>query len=180
MYQQGSLSGEGSKYLETSTGRRPQNLKNERLIKTSQFDTYKVDPNEKGEIRAYAKNRNHLVILHDLVYHRVQLKDHDNLTYQFAVPPKYQKRALELIHDEFGYLGIDWTTSLMQDHFYWPYMVQDIRVHIQNCIRCIKFRKKESCDEMVCIEATYPLQLVHLDFLQIGSKKKDKVNQFTF
>ena len=27
---------------------------------------------------------------------------------------------------------------------------------------------------MVCIEATYPLQLVHLDFLQIGSKKKDK------
>ena len=27
---------------------------------------------------------------------------------------------------------------------------------------------------MVCIEATYPLQLVHLDFLQIGSKTKDK------
>ena len=27
---------------------------------------------------------------------------------------------------------------------------------------------------MVCIEATYPLQLVHLDFLQIGSKKKGK------
>ena len=27
---------------------------------------------------------------------------------------------------------------------------------------------------MVCIEATYPLQLVHLNFLQIGSKKKDK------
>ena len=27
---------------------------------------------------------------------------------------------------------------------------------------------------MVCIEATYLLQLVHLDFLQIGSKKKDK------
>ena len=27
---------------------------------------------------------------------------------------------------------------------------------------------------MVCIEATYPLQLIHLDFLQIGSKKKDK------
>ena len=27
---------------------------------------------------------------------------------------------------------------------------------------------------MVCVEATYPLQLVHLDFLQIGSKKKDK------
>ena len=53
-------------------------------------------------------------------------------------------------------------------------MAEDIRAHIQNCIRCIKFKQKESWDEMVCIEATYPLQLVHLDFLQIGSKKKDK------
>ena len=68
------------------------------LVKKDQFDTYKADLNEKGEIRAYAKNRKDLVILHDLVYHRVQLKDHDDLTYQFAVPPKYRKRALELIH----------------------------------------------------------------------------------
>ena len=143
-------------------------------MKKAQFDTYKVDPNEKGEIHAYAKNRKDLVILHDLVYHRVQLKDHDDLTYQFAVPPKYRKRALELIHDEFGHMGIDRTTSLMQDYFYWPYMVQDVQVHIQDCMRCIKFKQKESHDEMVCIEATYPLQLVHLDFLQIGSKKKDK------
>ena len=104
----------------------------------------------------------------------MQLKDHDNFTYQFAVPPKYRKKALQLIHDEFGHLGIDRTTSLMQDRFYWPHMVEDIRVHIQNCMRCIKFKQKESRDEMVCIEATYPLQLVHLDFLQIGSKKKDK------
>ena len=62
----------------------------------------------------------------------------------------------------------------MQDRFYWPHMAEDIRVHIQNCMQCIKFKHKESRDEMVCIEATYPLQLVHLDFLQIGSKKKDK------
>ena len=144
------------------------------LVKKGQFDTYKVGPDEKGEIQVYAKNQKDLGIIHDLVYRKAQLKDHDDLTYQFAVPPKYRKRALELIHDKFGYLGIDWTTSLMQDQFYWPHMVEDVRVHIQNCIRCIKFKQKESCDEMVCIEATYPLQLVHLDFLQIGSKKKDK------
>ena len=77
------------------------------LVKKGQFDTYKVDSNEKGEIWAYAKNRKDLVILHDLVYHRVQLKDHNDLTYQFAVPPKHRRRALELIHDEFGHLGID-------------------------------------------------------------------------
>ena len=56
----------------------------------------------------------------------------------------------------------------------WLHMAEDIRVHIQNCMRCIKFKQKESQAELVCIETTYPLQLVHLDFLQIGSKKKDK------
>ena len=38
----------------------------------------------------------------------------------------------------------------------------------------IKFKQKESQAEMVCMEAMYLLQLVHLDFLQIGSKKKDR------
>ena len=129
------------------------------LVKKGQFDTYKADPNKKGEIRAFAKNRKDLVILHDLVYHRVQVKDHDNLTYQFAVPPKYRKRALKLIHDEFGHLGIDRTTSLMQDRFYWPHMAEDVRIHIQNCMRCIKFKQKESREEMVCIEAKYPIYI---------------------
>ena len=112
------------------------------LVKAGQFDTYKSNPKEKGEIHAYAKSQKDIIILHDLVYHRVQLKDHDNITYQFAVPPNYRRRALELVHDEFGHLGIDRTTSLMQDHFYWPHMAEDVRAHIQNCMRCIKFKQK--------------------------------------
>ena len=90
------------------------------------------------------------------------------------MPLKYQKRAHKLVHDEFGHMGIDQTTSLMQGHFYWLHMAEDVCVYIQNCMRCIKFKQMESQAELVCIEATYPLQLVHLDFLQIGSKKKDK------
>ena len=96
------------------------------LVKKGQFDTYKIGPNEKGEIRAYTRNRKDLVIMHDLVYRKVQLKHHDDQTYQFVVPPKYRKRALELVHDEFGHLGIDRTTSLMQGQFYWPHMVEDV------------------------------------------------------
>ena len=60
-----------------------------KLVKTGQFDTYKVSPQEKGEIHAYAKSRKDLIILHNLVYRRVQLKDHDDVTYQLAVPPKH-------------------------------------------------------------------------------------------
>ena len=50
---------------------------------------YQVSPQEKGEIHAYAKSRKDLLILHDLVYHWVQLKDHNDVMYQFAVPPKF-------------------------------------------------------------------------------------------
>ena len=76
-------------------------------MKKGQFDMYKVGPGEKGEICNYAKSRKDLIILHDLVYQNIQLKDHDAPTYQFVVLPKYQKRALELVHDEFRHLGID-------------------------------------------------------------------------
>ena len=112
--------------MKIPTRRGPHNSKSAGVGKKGQFDTYEVDSNEKGEIQAYAKDRKDLVILHDLVYPRVQLKDHNDLTYQFAVPLKYRKRALELIHDEFGHLGIDRTTSLMQDRFYWLHMAEDI------------------------------------------------------
>ena len=60
------------------------------------------------------------------------------------------------------------------------FCTEDVPVHIQNCMRCIKFKQKKSREEMVCIEAKYPLQLVHLDFLQIGSKKKDKGKPICF
>ena len=90
------------------------------------------------------------------------------------VPIKYRKRVLELVHDEFGHLGIDRTTGLMQERFYWPHMSDDIRTYIRDCMRCIKFKQKGEQEEMVSIKATYPLQLVHMDFLQIGSKRADK------
>ena len=105
------------------------------LIKKGHFDMYKASSQDKGEIGAFAKSRKDMVILHDLVYRRVQLKDHDDATYQFAVPPKYRKWALKLVHNEFGHMGIYRTTSLMQDCFYWPHMAEDIRIYIQNCMR---------------------------------------------
>ena len=125
-------------------------------------------------LRDYRKVRRDLVLSGQILYHRVQLKDHDQETYQFVVPVKYRKRALELVHDEFGHLGIDRTMGLMQERFYWPHMSDDIRTYICDCMRCIKFKQKGEQEEMVSIKATYLLQLVHMDFLQIGSKRADK------
>ena len=132
------------------------------------------DSLDQHRLKEYRKVRRDLVLKCQILYRRVQLKDHDKETYQFVVPIKYRKRVLELVHDKFGHLGIDQTTGLMQERFYWPHMSDDIRIYIRDCMRCIKFKQKGEQEEMVSIKATYPLQLVHMDFLQIGSKRADK------
>ena len=62
----------------------------------------------------------------------------------------------------------------MQARFFWPKMADEIRTYIRSCARCFRFKQTPEQEEMVSVDATYPLQLVHMDFLQIGSKRQDK------
>ena len=50
-------------------------------------------------------------------------------------------------------------------------MNDDVRHHIRNCKYCIRFKQKPEKDEMHSIESSYPMEIVHIDFLVIGSKK---------
>ena len=58
---------------------------------------------------------------------------------QFVVPQEYRKLALKLLHDNFGHLGIDRTTILVVERFFWPKMSDYVRNYISNCQRCIRF-----------------------------------------
>ena len=98
------------------------------------------------------------------------MKDHDADTYQFVVPVKYRLVALDLLHDQFGHLGIDRTTALSYERFFWPRMSEEIRQYIQNCERCLRYKQKPECAELKSLEASYPLELVHMDYLKIGGK----------
>ena len=74
-------------------------------------------------------------------------------------------------HDQFGHLGMDKTLILLQERFFWPKMNDYVHLHIQNCERCLHFKQKPECDKMHSIESSYPMEIVHIDFLVIGSKK---------
>ena len=39
-----------------------------------------------------------------------------------------------------GHLGIERTTSLLNDRFYWPGMENDIEEYVKTCPRCLKFK----------------------------------------
>ena len=69
-------------------------------------------------MKCYIKVRADLEIENELLYHRMRLKDQEEDTYQFVVSRKYRLLALELLHDQFGHLGIDWTTVLATGRFY--------------------------------------------------------------
>ena len=70
-----------------------------------------------------------------------------------------------------GHLGMDRTLLLLQDRVYWPGMSKDVRDHIRTCDRCQRAKDKPDKEEIEQTEATYPLELVHVDLLLIGGKK---------
>ena len=74
-------------------------------------------------------------------------------------------------HDEFGHLGMDKTLVLLQERFFWPRMNDDVQTHIRSCECCLRFKQKPEREEMSSFETSYPLEIVHMDFLTIGSKK---------
>ena len=90
---------------------------------------------------------------------------------QFVLPKTYRKKTVIACHDEFGHLGMDKTLVLLQERFFWPRMNEDIRTHIRSCERCLRFKRKPEKEEMSSFETSYPLEIVHMDFLVIGSKK---------
>ena len=65
---------------------------------------------------------------------------------------------------------MDRVQILLQERFYWPKMSKDVRTVIRTCERCMHFKTTAQREEMYPITATYPLELIHLDFLSIGGK----------
>ena len=120
------------------------------------------------------KQRKNLQIQHGLLYRVLKNRKTGQETLQFVLPYRFRKRALQACHDEFGHQGMDKTTLLLQKKFFWNNLVNETREHIRNCGRCLTFKKLEETPAMEWIETSYPLELVHLDFLTIGQKGTDE------
>ena len=86
------------------------------------------------------------------------------------MPQQFRKRTVRSCHEDYGHLGMDRVQVLLQERFYWPKLSEDMRIVIRSCERCLRFKQKPQQDEMYPITASYPLELIHLDFLTIGGK----------
>ena len=92
------------------------------MIKDETWDHYKYSKKDPQSMKSYVKVRSELTLHQGLLFHKLRLKDKDEDTYQFVVPLEFRKLALSLKHDSFGHLGIDRSTVLMIDRFFWPKM----------------------------------------------------------
>ena len=122
-------------------------------------------------------NRSQLLFRCGLLYRKVfdgQLKENK---FQFVLPLTYWKQALEACHDNMGHLGIERTTSLLRDHFYWPSISGDIEKHIKSCPRCLRFKTQPEKAELNPIIATRPLELVYIDYLTIEPPSNSRSNK---
>ena len=73
-----------------------------------------------------------------------------------------------------GHLGIERTTSLLRDRFYWPTMIEDIEHHVKSCPHCLRFKIQPEKAELNPIIATRPLELVHIDYLTVEAPDNSK------
>ena len=119
-------------------------------------------------------NRSHLLFCSGLLYRKIfdgQLQENK---FQFVLPKIYWKQALEACHDNMDHLGIERTTSLLRDQFYWPSMLEDIELHVKTCPRCLRFKTQPEKAKLNPIIATRPLKLVHIDYLTIEAPTSSK------
>ena len=105
-----------------------------------------------------------------ILYHKNEIQEvhhPDRNTRQLVLPGSYRKQALLGYHDDLGHPGRERTIDLLRDWFYWPGMMEDTVRHIRQCERCLRFKALPDKASMENVDATYPMELVHMDYLTI-------------
>ena len=80
-------------------------------------------------------------------------------------------------HNQTGHLGQDMVLELLRDTFYWPGMHMDVASYTNSCPRCKRRKSQPDVAPLLNTEATQPLELVHLDYLQVGPSKGNIENE---
>ncbi|KAL6471946.1 hypothetical protein MHYP_G00205960 [Metynnis hypsauchen] len=103
----------------------------------------------------------------DLLYRRTGQRQ------QLVLPRKFRGMVLQMLHNEMGHQGVDRTSSLVRERFFWPHMQKDIDHHVLKSCTCLKQKKpsRETRAPLTSIVTTQPFELVSIDFLHLDKCK---------
>ena len=110
--------------------------------------------------------QNFMILQNALYLHSTPKGENEDLLL-FVVLKAHQTATLNGCHRDTGHQGHDNTLFLLQEHSWWPGMVNQMRQPIKACTHCLQyeggFPKAPQCP----IVATAPLDLLYDDFTSI-------------
>ena len=140
------------------------------LINNKALLQYVAKEGDPSGMRVLLKYQKDLMMKEGLLYRKVLLKGCDQPIAQFVLSKHFRCQTVLSCHDDFGHMGMKRTLGSLHERFFWPKMATDIREHIRTCERCTHFKLPQERAQMKTITASYPLELIHLDFLMIGTE----------
>ena len=142
---------------------------------------------ETGKLQSLAKSQDpsivllqrqspKLIVKNHLLF-RVVNKQSGDERQQLVLPEKYRRMVMRSLHDDTGHLGVERTTELLKERFYWPRMTTEIENYVKNCGRCIARKTlPQRAAPLGQITSTGPLDLVCIDFLSIEPDSRGIAN----
>ena len=140
-----------------------------REIEQKSIGKMKIKIRMPSEMKALIRNRKQLLLKQGVLYKKSQVNTRTK--HLIVVPQAYRQRAIERCHDRIGHLGQDRVLDLLRDEFYWPGMHVDVVSYINSCPRCLCRKSQPDKAPLLNIEASQPLELIHLDYLKIEPSK---------
>ena len=122
---------------------------------------------DKKATAAYVKAKEQLLIKNGLLYWKTWQGQADEIIFQFVVPSRHRGTTLDGCHREAAHQSQCRSTALMQEHFWWPGMTQDLRNHIKKCGHCRKYEAAPPVAPMKPLACSGPGELLHVDFTSI-------------
>ena len=128
--------------------------------KPSRVEWNKLSPLSKVLMRSFKK----LKISDDGVLVRETVKYQ-----QLVLPKKFHHTVYVELHEKLAHVGAEKVLDLAQQRFYWPRMSHDIEHYIRRKCRCIVTKKPNVPERapLVPIKATYPFEMVSLDYMKL-------------
>ena len=122
---------------------------------------------DKKATTAYVKAKEQLLNKNGLLYHKTWQGPANKIVFQFVVPQRHWSAALDGCHREAAHQGQRCSTTLMQEHFWWPGLTRDLRNCIKKCGRCRKYEAAPPVAPMKPLTCSGPGELLHVDFTSI-------------
>ena len=135
---------------------------------------HKGKDTDSAEMKQFLKQQGKLPLRNGILYCKNDTQETDcpdRNTIQSILPTTFIMQALKRCHDDLGHLEMERTLDLLRDQFYWPTMTEDTTRHIRQCERCLQFKVSPHRAPMENVDATYPMELVHMDYFMIEDGK---------